>query len=229
MARSSLGENSVRVYRVNAPVAGHALERVGPRSSNRSPEPATRSLTVLDTSTSPRRPARDARADVHGDAAELVADHLALARVQPGADSMPSRRTSSRTARAQRTARAGPSKAARKPSPAVSISRPRKRSSSRRTSAVVRLEQLAPATVAELGRAFGGAHDVGEQHGRQHPVRLGAAAHAGEELLDLVEDRVGVAHEGQVIVARELDVLRAGDVLGHVAARSTGSRSPFTL
>ena len=40
-----------------------------------------------------------------------------------------------RIALAQRTARAGPSKVANRPSPVVSISRPRKRSSSRRSTA----------------------------------------------------------------------------------------------
>ena len=38
---------------------------------------------------------------------------------------------------------------------------------------VVRVEQLAPAPVAQLGGPLGRADDVGEQHRRQHPVGLG--------------------------------------------------------
>src|SRR5207247_2339743 len=53
----------------------------------------------------------------------------------PALISIPSGPTPSRMAQAQRMARAGPSKAARKPSPVVLTSRPRKRVSSRRTSA----------------------------------------------------------------------------------------------
>src|SRR5438552_10313625 len=53
----------------------------------------------------------------------------------PALISIPSGPTPSRMAQAQRMARAGPSKVARKPSPVVLTSRPRKRVSSRRTSA----------------------------------------------------------------------------------------------
>ena len=92
--------------------------------------------------------------------------------VHAGADVEPEPANGSTAASAQRIARAGPSKLARKPSPAVSISRPRKRSSCAAHGGVVRLEQLAPAPVAELGRALGRADDVGEEHRRQHAVRL---------------------------------------------------------
>src|SRR6185437_561722 len=39
-----------------------------------------------------------------------------------------------------------------------------------------------------------------------------------EELLDLVQDRLGVAREDQMVVARQLDQLRAWDALRQVAA-----------
>ena len=124
--------------------------------------------------------------------------------------------------------RAGPSKVAKKPSPAVSISRPRNRSSSRRTRCVVLVEQLAPAPVAELGRALGRADDVGEEHGREHAIRLGPGPDAREELLDLVDDRVGIARPDEVLVAGELDELRARDLLrrSSVPPRRSTSRSP---
>ena len=49
-------------------------------------------------------------------------------------------------------------------------------------------------------------------------VGVDARARAGQEALDLVEQRVLVADEGQVVVARQLDELRAGDQARDVAA-----------
>ena len=66
-----------------------------------------------------------ARTDVHRDAGQLVPDNLDLARMQAAANRDPEPANASSTATAQRIARAGPSKDARNPSPAVSISRPR--------------------------------------------------------------------------------------------------------
>ena len=81
----------------------------------------------------------------------------------------------------------------------------------------MRVEQLAPAPVAELGRQLRRADQIREEHGREHAVRLGAVPDAGHELLDLVEHRVLVADPRQVVVARQLDVLRAVDALGEIA------------
>ena len=90
----------------------------------------------------------------------------------PARMSSPIPRTDSTAASAQRIARAGPSKLARKPSPAVSISLPRKRSSWRRTAAWCASsssrQRRSPSSVALLGRA----DDVCEQHRRQHSVGL---------------------------------------------------------
>src|SRR6266851_6494688 len=55
---------------------------------------------------------------------------------------------------------------------------------------VVVAEQFAPSRVTQLGSAFGGAHDIGEHHGREHPVRVRTMAHAGNEFLELVEKEV---------------------------------------
>ena len=78
---------ALAAHRVEAPLAGTPLSSALPRSSNSSPEPATRSLTVLETSTSPG-PADvgDPGADVDGDAADLPVEELALAGVEPGAE-----------------------------------------------------------------------------------------------------------------------------------------------
>jgi hypothetical protein len=70
-----------------------------------------------------------------GDACQVLTGGFDLAGVQADPDSRPRVRTASRIAHAQLIARAGPAKAANKPSPAVSISRPPNRSSSARTTA----------------------------------------------------------------------------------------------
>jgi hypothetical protein len=70
---------------------------------------------------------------VNRNSCDLVAERLALAGVQTCSDDdSEARGAESRIASAQRMARAGPSNAAKKPSPAVSISRPRKRVTSQR-------------------------------------------------------------------------------------------------
>src|SRR5262249_47408484 len=70
--------------------------------------------------------------DVDGDAADVATAQLDLTRAQPTRTWRPIARTAPQMARAQRTARPGPSKAAKTPSPVIWISRPRKRSSSAR-------------------------------------------------------------------------------------------------
>src|SRR6266576_3225342 len=59
------------------------LSSCWPRSSKASTEPATRSLTVLETSTSP---GWALAAGMHGDAGHLPVHQLALARVQADTD-----------------------------------------------------------------------------------------------------------------------------------------------
>jgi hypothetical protein len=83
---------------------------------------------------------------------------------------------------------------------------------------VVPFEEVPPAAIAEARGLLRRADDVREQHGGEHPVGLGAVPHAREELLDLVEDRVGVLPPGHVVLARQLDVPRPRDPPGHVAA-----------
>jgi len=114
-------------------------------------------------------------------------------------------------ARAHRTAAIGRSKDAKKPSPVVATSRPPKRASSPRPSWWVLVEQVATAPVAQLGGQRGRVHDVGEQQRRQHPIRVGPGAGAGEELLELVHQAVDAFGERQMVGARQLDELRALD------------------
>src|SRR3712207_8251917 len=58
---------------------------------------------------------------------------------------------------------------------------------------------------------FGSVADVGEQHGQERPVGLVAAAPAGEELLDLAHERLGVADRGEAVLAGQDRQPRARD------------------
>ena len=78
-------------------------------------------------------------------------------------------------------------------------------------------EQVAPAVVAQLGGLAGRVDDVDEHDGGEHPVRLRPTANPGQELLDLVEDGVGVVTERQMILARQLHVPGAGNAAGEEA------------
>src|SRR5207247_9498575 len=78
---------------------------------------------------------RDPRTDMRGDPGDGRAEHLALAGVQPGPDIEPELAHGIAYGACAADRSAGPSKVARKPSPAVSTSEPRQRSSSRLTSA----------------------------------------------------------------------------------------------
>ena len=95
------------------------------------PEPATRSFTVVDTSTSPAPACAEMRAPTCTAMPLTFAPAFSTSPVcRPARRSRPMSRAARTMAAAQRTARAGPSKVAKSPSPAVSISRPRWASSS---------------------------------------------------------------------------------------------------
>src|SRR5207302_828841 len=79
---------------------------------------------------------------------------------------------------------------------------------------VVAREEIAPAAIAELCGTRGGVDNVREHDRQQRPREVATAAGPGEELLDLLEDRVHVAHERKRVAALELDVAGAGYVLG---------------
>ena len=88
---------------------------------------------------------------------------------------------------------------------------------------MVRVEQLPPAPVTELARALRRADDVGEEHGREHTVRLRCLPNARQELADLFEHLVGsaagprhVARTGQLDVAGAFDVGREKPGILHV-------------
>jgi len=108
-----------------------------PRSLKRSPEPTTRSLTVLDASTSPGSASVITRAPMWTAIPATSCPTSSHSPVcSPARIRSPISPASSTISAAQRTARAGPSNVARKPSPIVLTSVPRHRSSWVRTSAL---------------------------------------------------------------------------------------------
>ena len=105
--------------------SGTPLSWCSPRSSNWIPEPATRSFTVLETSTSPGAASDEMRAPIETAMPAILPSVTSHSPVwRPARMSRASPWSASRIAEAARTARAGPSKAAKKPSPAVSSSLP---------------------------------------------------------------------------------------------------------
>ncbi len=106
----------------------------GPRSSNSKPAPSTASRTERDTSTSPGAASAMTRAAMWTPIPPTFFPLPSTSPVWiPQRISSAASRTVERIASAQAIARAGTSKTARKPSPAVLISRPANRRSSRRT------------------------------------------------------------------------------------------------
>jgi hypothetical protein len=79
------------------------------------------------------------------------------------------------------------------------------------------LEERHPRLVAEDVGAIRGAHDVAEHDRGEDAIVLRRRPDAGQELLDLVDDRIGVPGVGQVVDARELHELRPRDVCGEVS------------
>ena len=85
---------------------------------------------------------------------------------------------------------------------------------------VVSFDEPLPSSVAELRLLPGRVDDVGEQDRREHLVGLPDRPPAGHELLHLVDDRVGVSDEWQMIHPGELHVRRTLDLVGDVAGLS---------
>jgi hypothetical protein len=112
---------------------GTPLRGYVPRSTKCRPDPDTKSFTVLETSTSSGSACAATRAPMCTAMPTSFSPMMVHSPVwTPVRSLMPNARTVSRVIHAHRMARAGPSKVARNPSPAVSTSRPRNRASSRR-------------------------------------------------------------------------------------------------
>ena len=66
-----------------------------------------------------------------------------------------------------------------------------------------------PATIAETGRHFRSANDIGEQNGGQDAVWFIAVADAGEKLLNFAEDYFRIAQERDEVTYYDGHFVRA--------------------
>jgi hypothetical protein len=173
---------------------------------------------VLETRISPRRSqARDPRRDVYCHACDVIASQLDLTGVQAS----PDLKADARDCIADRSCsphRAGRPIERGEESVAGGLDlAPAAACQGGPHEPIVLVQQCAPLPVAERGRTNRRVHDIGEQDGRKHPVRLGERPDPGRELLDLADDRLLVAGPDEVVDARQLNELRAWNVLGEVA------------
>ena len=188
----------------------------------RGPEPATRSRTVAVTSVSPLSgEARHSRRDVHRDAPRLLASNpLHLARVDAGTDLNAQRRE--RVLDAKRAANR-PCRPVEDGEEAVSgsvdlLARVSGRAPGARAvwcCSTSRDHAESPSCPSRLRRA----DDVREEDRREDPIGDRRRPGAREELLDLVEKRVGVDPR-QRARSRQLDQPRAGDRVCELARPS---------
>ena len=81
---------------------------------------------------------------------------------------------------------------------------------------VVPGEESRPVGVADFGQPRGRADDVGEQDGRKDPVHARPVPLAGQERLDLDDDRVHVADVRRVIATGQSYQFCAADLGGHI-------------
>ena len=132
---------------------------------------------------------------------------------------MPWFAAASRSAAAQCTARAGPSKVARMPSPSCLTTRPR-------YSATIWLmvwswssRNSTPGIVAAGSELFGGGDDVGEQDRRQDPIVCDDRLGFSQEPFDLGKDRGRIPQEELVLGAGQLDKSRPRDPTSRGPAR----------
>ena len=129
------------------------------------------------------------------------------------------RRATSAIIAPQRIARAGPSNVAMNsdaPASGRRISWPRKRSISRFANASSRSRCADRRRRSPLNWVTGSRRRTTPSPARDRDRRR--ALEAGQKPLDLVEHRVLIADERQVIVARQLDEPRVRNALGHIAA-----------
>jgi hypothetical protein len=203
------------------PLTGNALQRV--RAEIDEPKPGSGDKVLhgaRDAHFAWSRSRRDARRNVHRYPGQAITYQLAFARVdaRPDLDSKrPHRRSDglSTTNRPRGAIESGHETVAC----SVDLDTPM---DGQLTSyeCVVRLEKVSPGPIAEIGRKLRGSHDVGEHNGRENAVGVGRLMRTGEELLDLVCDRVVVAEEWDVVIARELNESRPRYPLGDRAALS---------
>jgi hypothetical protein len=189
-------------------------------------EPTTRSRTVLEVRISPRGGGgHHPRGDVDGDATDVALAQLDLAGVEarPDLDVDAAQLVPEGGGAADRPAgavegRQDPVAGGLDELTTELLDQPAGK-------VVVDLQQLAPAPVPEAGGPLGGAGDIGEQHGRQHPPGPGGSVDAGEELLDVVQGELGCLPDEQRVGSWKLDQLRLGEVPGEIAGVLDGDEA----
>jgi hypothetical protein len=159
----------------------------------------------------------DPGAGVDRDAADLAADHLALARVHPGSDGDPERPDLVEDRPSAADGARGAVEAREEAVAGRVDLAPAEAHELAAGDRVVAVHEVAPAPVAEPRRVLRRAHDVDEHDRGEDAVGLARLTHAGQELPYLGEDVLEVLGEEEVVDARELDVLGAPRVLGQVA------------
>src|SRR5215475_7361157 len=145
------------------------------------------------------RMCRDAGANMHRDARKLVAHQLTLARVgaRPHAEAQSTGALDdcSRAADcAGRTVEG--SKDAITRSVDLATAEP---GELKAHGGAVAFQQVSPSAVAEFLRPLSGSNNIREKHSGEHPVWLRRWAGTRDELLDLREHRLGIAHPLVVI------------------------------
>src|SRR3974377_2365357 len=68
-------------------------------------------------------------------------------------------------------------------------------------SGVLRVEKLFPLPVTQTCQVFGGSDDVGEHDRGKYPIRTRSMANTGQELLDLLDDSVGVTKPRPMVLS----------------------------
>ena len=198
-------------HREETPRSPPATSGCAPRSTNATPDPATRSVTVRDTSTSPgRERAYGARALERHAATRPSGVTIALAGVQAERSAAAEARAGAGKARAHAMAACRAVEGGEEP---------------------IRRERQAAAP--EPGDLLLHVRLEGRRSLRRRHVALSMRAHSTvastrsgrfplaadvQERRDLVEHRVLIADKRQMIVARQLDELRARNQARHVAA-----------
>ena len=190
------------------------LSWCSPRLSNVMPEPATRSTTVRDTSTSPASASACTRAGrVNRDAADVRVAQLDLTGVQPDPDLDPE----APRAIAYRTRAAdGAGGAVEGCDEAVTCRLDLATTESLQLGShhgVVVIEASPPRAITEVGRLGSGVDDVGEKDCCKDPIEpLLDCPGAGEELPHDIERGVGITGEHGAVLAWQGDQPGVGNV-----------------
>src|SRR5438105_3122819 len=211
---------AVSTNRIKPPFAGNALQYVCP--TLRELEARAEHQLAHGARYQHLRRARespDPRSDVNRNAGEILTTQLALASVNAGAQLDPQRPdlgadrpcTPNRLCGTLEGGEEAVTERLYHPPPVALELCPR--------DVVMALHQRPPALVPELRGALGRGDDVGEEDRRERAVGIGPVAGAGEELLDLVDDRLPGPKPDEVVVTRENGELRPVDLLGEVAAQ----------